>query len=127
MPKIILAEDDPMISDIYKKKFELEGFDFRIASTGKEVIRKLKEEGCDLLLLDLILPEMTGMEVLKKIREDNEIAKTNVAIFSNLGEEEYFEEAKKLGAVAFITKSAHTPSEAVAAIKGILEKLGVEK
>ncbi|MDH4330166.1 MAG: response regulator [Candidatus Moranbacteria bacterium] len=127
MTKILFVEDDPMISDIYNKKFESAGFDVISARTGGEVLAHLKKQKFDLVLLDLVLPEMTGMDVLRKIRADHNIADTNVAIFSNLGEEEHFDEASKLGAIAYITKSAYTPSEAVEEIKKLIGILESEK
>jgi two-component system alkaline phosphatase synthesis response regulator PhoP len=124
MPKILFVEDDSMISDIYEKKFKASGFDVVKASTGGEVLAHLRKQKFDLVLLDLILPEMTGIDVLKKIREDKNIADSKVAIFSNLGEEEHFEEANELGAVAYITKAAYTPSEAVEEIRKLIERIG---
>lgn len=123
MPKILFVEDDPMISEIYAKKFQASGFDVVCATNGNEVFSHLSKERFDLVLLDLVLPEMTGMEILRKIREDESIADTKVAIFSNLGEEEYAKEASELGAVAYITKSSYTPSEAVKEIEGLIERI----
>lgn len=123
MTKILFVEDDPMISDIYEKKFKSSGFEVVRASTGREVLAHLRKQKFDLVLLDLVLPEITGMEVLRKIQDDENISDARVAIFSNLGEEEHFDEASKLGAVAYITKSAYTPSEAVEEIKGLIQRL----
>ena len=65
MVKIMLVEDDPMIAEIYKKKFELAGFEVINAVTGKEVLKFASEDKFDLILLDMVLPEMSGMDVVR--------------------------------------------------------------
>jgi two-component system alkaline phosphatase synthesis response regulator PhoP len=64
--KILLAEDDPFLIDIYKNKLKSTGFELEVAETGSEVLRKLKERKFDLLLLDIVLPGISGWEILPK-------------------------------------------------------------
>ncbi len=117
--KIILAEDDSMTVEIYKKKFEEVGFEVVTVSTGKEALRCVEKEKADLMLLDMVLPEMSGTEVLKKIKKDGKNAGLKVVVFSNLDSEDDKAEAFKSGADGFIPKTEHTPSELVDKVKEI--------
>ncbi len=118
--KILIVEDDPMLVEIYSKKFTSEGFDTDTACSGAEAEEKVKDESFDLVLLDLVLPEADGFEVLKKIKEDPAINSLKVVVFSNLSQEEDKERASVLGADGFLTKSDYTPGEIVEHIKGLL-------
>lgn len=122
MAKILLVEDDPMISEIYQRKFKSSGFEVDPAMSGSEVLAKAKENKYDLVLLDLVLPEMNGMEILEKLRSEPESYDPDlkVAIFSNLNDQENQDKAVKLGAVGFIEKSLYNPTELVAEVQRIL-------
>ena len=124
MVKIILAEDDSMTVEIYQKKFEDAGFEVIIASTGKEVLRCAEKEKADLMLLDLVLPEMGGLDVLKELKKGEKYnAGLKIIVFSNLDSEEDKTKAFKCGADGFISKTKYTPSELVEEIKKILENI----
>ncbi len=120
MKKILIVEDDPMLVEIYSKKFASEGFSTDTATSGAEAEKKVKEGTFDLVLLDLVLPEADGFDVLKKIKEDPAISSTKVVVFSNLSQEEDKERASILGADGFLTKSDYTPGEIVEHVKGAL-------
>jgi len=122
MAKVILAEDDSMTVEIYRKKFEDAGFEIIVASTGKEVLRCAEKEKADLILLDLVLPEMGGLDVLKELKKSGKHnAKLKIIVFSNLDSDEDKTKAFRRGADGFISKTKHTPSELVEEIKKILE------
>lgn len=121
MKKILIVEDDPMLVEIYSKKFLSDGFDTDTANSGAEAEKKVKANKFDLVLLDLVLPEADGFEVLKKIKEDSSLSETKVVVFSNLSQEEDKEKAATLGADDFLTKSDYTPGEIVEHVKGMLE------
>ncbi len=120
--KILLAEDDSMIADIYQKKFEVLKYEVAVATGGKEVLKKVREGKFDLILLDLVFPEIGGMELLKQIKKENYSPGAKVVIFSNLNEEENRKEAFQLGADGFIHKSQFTPEEALEEIKKIMKQ-----
>ena len=123
MFKILFVEDDQMIVEIYKRKFEDDGFEFVNAKSGKEVLRYASSEKFDLILLDMVLPEIGGMEVLKELRSNPAYDKNlKVIIFSNLGEEETRRETMENGANGFIGKTQYNPSELVSEIKRILNE-----
>ena len=123
MAKILLVEDDPMISEIYQRKFEAAGFEVGAAFTGKEVLTKVKKEHFDLVLLDLLLPEMSGMDVLKELKKSgNYDPLIKVVIFSNLNEKSEQDTAFSLGADGFMAKSQFGPSQLVDEIKRMLNE-----
>lgn len=121
MAKILLVEDDPMISEIYQRKFEAAGFEIDIAETGKEVLVKARKEKFDIILLDLVLPELGGMDVLKEIKRSGKYdASAKVVIFSNLNEKSERDKAFELGADGFIAKSQFGPTQLVEEVKRMM-------
>jgi DNA-binding response OmpR family regulator len=119
--KILIVEDDPMLVEIYSKKFISDGFDTDTAISGAEAEKKILAGKFDLVLLDLVLPEADGFEVLKKIKEDPAVRDTKVVVFSNLSQQEDKEKAALLGADDFLTKSDYTPGEIVEHVKEMLK------
>ena len=120
MTKIIIIEDDLTISQMYRMKFEADGFDVRIANNGEigvEVVRSFKP---DVILLDLQMPEMNGTEALRIIRTDEASKATPVVILTNLGEEEAPKEMHELGVHSYIVKANYTPRQVVAHVKEII-------
>ncbi|EKE19704.1 MAG: hypothetical protein ACD_8C00123G0002 [uncultured bacterium] len=123
MAKIMLVEDDQMIADIYVKKFESAGFEVVNAVTGKEVLKFAKEDKFDLVLLDMVLPEMSGMDVLKELRSNEEYGKDlKVIIFSNLDKTENEKIARENGANGYIGKTQFSPSDLVVEIQRLLNE-----
>lgn len=124
MSKILLVEDDPFIAEIYEKKLTDSGFEVVNAKTGKEVLKRVVEDSYDLVLLDLVLPELSGMEVLHELRSKPEYRKDlKVVIFSNLSSPEEQEATQKAGADGFISKTAFTPSQVVDEVRRYLDTL----
>lgn len=121
MSKILLAEDDPFLTDIYKTKFKEAGLDLKIVSDGSEVLEKTKEEKPDLVLLDIVLPQMDGWEIIKSLRSDTSLKGLKIVFLSNLGQKEEVEKGMKLGADGYLIKSNFTPSEVVNEIKKYLK------
>jgi DNA-binding response OmpR family regulator len=121
MKKILLVEDDPLMVDIYTTKFKEAGFSVEVASSGKEGWKKIKNEKPDLLLLDIVLPEVTGLELLKKIKTLPSLSKIPVIILSNLAQKKDVEEGLRAGAKKYLIKAHFTPSQVVEEIKGALK------
>jgi len=109
-----------MLVEIYMKKFSDEGFDVVNADNGSKAENMIKKERPDLVLLDLVLPEEDGFDVLKKIKAREETKDLQIIVFSNLSQDEDKQKAKRLGADGFITKSDFTPKEIVQEVKKIL-------
>lgn len=122
MKKILLIEDDPFLSEIYVTKFEEAGFEISVAQDGMLGLQKIRERAPDLLLLDIVMPNMDGFELLRAIKEDTELKHIPIVILSNLGEQENVEKGFALGAEAYIIKAHYTPTEVVAKIKEIFSK-----
>ncbi len=120
MNKILLVEDDELLIDILKRKLEEEGYECVVARDGEEGLKKVKEEKPDLVLLDIILPKMSGFEVLEAIRKDPEIKETSVMVISNSGQPVELERAKRLGAKDWIIKTEFDPQEVLDKVKKIL-------
>lgn len=117
MAKIAIIEDDQAISQMYRIKFESEGYDVDTAENGKlglELCEKMKPS---IVLLDLMMPEMTGGEMLEKMRETSWGKKTKVVILTNMGEQEIPAEVKKLGVSAVILKADMTPRQVAELVK----------
>lgn len=121
MKTILLVEDDSFLIDIYTTKLKEEGFSMVVATDGEECLRKIKEANPDLLLLDIVLPSIDGWEILRKIKKDENLKNLKVIILSNLGQKGEVEKGFKLGAVKYLIKAHHTPSEVVEEIKKILK------
>ena len=117
MTKIAIIEDDAAISQMYRMKFETDGFDVRVASNGKLSVELAKSFKPDVILLDIQMPEMNGAEALKKIRDQDINKTTPVIVLTNLGEEEAPDEIRGLGIHSYIVKANLTPRQVVAHVK----------
>ena len=126
MAKIIIVEDDPMISEIYQRKFSESGFEVMAADSGEQVLGLAKKNKVDLILLDLLMPKMDGFEVIKNIRSGDFDPKIKIIVFSNLSQKEDRDKAIKLGANGFVAKSDFTPSALVGEVKRQLNQLEEE-
>ena len=128
MSKILFVEDDPFIAEIYKKKFESSGFEVLNVITGKAVLKEALVQKFDLILLDLVIPEMSGTEVLRELRHNPKYdADLKVVVFSNLSSTEDREECLKLGANGFISKTEFSPTEVVAEVNRFLNQFSEQK
>src|SRR4051794_39957548 len=110
MNKVVLIEDDPVLQDMYKDKFASEGFEIHVTSYGEEGINLMKEVKPDLVLLDLILPDMTGFSVLDIVNKDPNINTIPILVMTNIyadGEEL----VKNHGVKSFVLKSNATPNQ----------------
>jgi len=119
MKKILLVEDDPFLVDIYNLKLKEDGFFVSVAVDGDDCLKKLKEEKPDIILLDIVLPNVDGWEVLRKIRKENDLKDVKVVILSNLGQRAEVEKGLDLGAIKYLIKAHYTPTEVVEEIKKI--------
>jgi DNA-binding response OmpR family regulator len=117
MPSIAIVEDDQAISQMYRIKFEAEAYKVETAENGilgLELIEKFKP---DIVLLDLMMPEMSGDEMLKKLRSTTWGKSVKVIILTNVGEQEVPEDLKQLGVSAFILKADMTPKQVAELVK----------
>jgi DNA-binding response OmpR family regulator len=120
--KIAIVEDDAAISQMYRMKFEAEGFEVETAENGKLGYALAKAMKPDLMLLDLMMPEMNGDECLEKIRSEDWGRNIKVIILTNMGEQEAPAKLKDLGVENFIVKASMTPRQVAELAKKTLEK-----
>ena len=120
--KVLIVEDDAFISSIYKTKLEREGFEALTAENGVEAMKLLEAIVPDMMLLDIIMPYMDGMEVLKSIKKDDRWKKIPVILLTNLSEKEKIDEALGIGADDYLLKSHFTPSEVLEKVNSLLKK-----
>lgn len=120
MTKIAIIEDDPVISQMYRFKFEAANFEVELANNGKRGVEMVKSFRPDLILLDLQMPEMDGTEALSLIRKEDWGKKIPVIILTNTGEEESPKKLRELGIHSYIVKANLTPSQVVDKVKSAL-------
>jgi DNA-binding response OmpR family regulator len=121
MTKIAIIEDDPVISQMYRMKFEADGFDVQLANNGKRGVAMVESFIPDIILLDLQMPEMDGPEALTIIRKSDWGKDIPVIILTNLGEEESPKELRTLGIHSYIVKADLTPRQVVQRVKEALD------
>lgn len=121
MKSILLVEDDPFLIDIYSTKLKESGFQVEVASDGEKALAEVAKNKFDLVILDIVLPQMDGWEILEKMQSEK-IKNQNlkVIILSNLGQKEEVAKGLRLGADKYLIKAHYTPSEVVAEIKKII-------
>ncbi len=115
--KILIVEDDEFLRSLAAKRLEKEGYQVLAATDGDIGLKMAKTENPVIILLDLLLPGLSGYEVLEKLREEEETKKTPIIVFSNLGQKEDVEKAKGLGANDFLIKANFTLDDVVEKIK----------
>jgi len=115
--KVAIVEDDQAISQMYRIKFEAEGFEVETAENGKLGLELAEKMRPDIILLDLMMPEMTGEEMLKKLRETDWGKTTKVIILTNMGEQEAPATLKPLNVRRFIVKAEMTPRQVAEMVK----------
>lgn len=115
--KILIIEDDKLLSSLLEKKLEKEGYEVSTAFQGNTGLIKAKEVMPDLILLDIVMPQMNGFEVMEKMQEDEELKKIPIIIVSNSGQSVEIGEAQKLGARDWLIKAEFDPQEVVDKVK----------
>lgn len=120
--KIAIIEDDDVIRQMYRMKFESEGFEVGIAENGRDGVALVGHMKPDIILLDLHMPEMDGAEALAKIRAEKWGKDIPVIVLTNVGEEESPKNLRALGIYGYIVKADFTPSQVVSRIKDALHE-----
>ncbi|HSX44188.1 MAG TPA: response regulator [Candidatus Saccharimonadales bacterium] len=115
--KIAIVEDDQAISQMYRIKFEAEGYTVETAENGKLGLSLAETMNPDIILLDLMMPEMTGDEMLGAMRKTDWGKDIKVIILTNVGEQELPDSVKQLGVSAIILKADMTPRQVAELVK----------
>ena len=118
--KILIAEDDKFLSKVLSDKFSRKNYNVIVASDGIEAVNKIKSEIPDMVLLDLIMPNKNGFEILEEVKTDAKYKDIPVIILSNLGQKKDVERGKKLGVVDYLVKSNTPINDIVKKVEEIL-------
>ena len=116
--KVLSIEDDAFLSSLVSGKLIETGFSVITAGTGKDGLAKAKSEHPNLILLDIMLPDMGGFEILEKLKGDPETKNIPVIILSNLGGRDEIEKGVALGASSYLIKSNILPHEVAEMVQG---------
>jgi CheY-like chemotaxis protein len=121
LKKIVVVDDQPVLTSIYRAKFSAEGFHVEVASDGQQALEVIKRARPDLVLLDLMLPKVSGLEVLKHLRALPDFKTMPIIVFSNSAQPTTVEDAWAAEATLVLSKSNTSPKQLVAAVQGVLE------
>lgn len=122
MNKLLIIEDDKIVAGIYRNKLTVEGFAVNVAHDGETGLKVLQEFRPDAVLLDLMLPKLTGVEVLRAMREMPDFHTTPVIVFSNTYLTNMVQEAWKAGATKCLSKASCSPAEVTETVRGVLRQ-----
>jgi len=121
MPKIVVVEDQQVLATVYRNKFVAEGYQVEVASDGETGLALINATKPDLVVLDLMLPKLNGIEVLKSLRANQLFQTLPVIIFSNSSLPGMVEEAWNSGATMVLSKSSHSPKQIVESVRTALK------
>jgi DNA-binding response OmpR family regulator len=124
--RVLLVDDDEALLTIYSTSLRTHGYEVITASNGKAGIEKTKTQNPDLVLLDQVLPDIQGNEVLKTLKEDPQTKNVPVAMLSNFGQNELIQTALNYGAVDYILKYQIEPDYLDTKIKEIVKSQQAE-
>jgi len=117
LKSILLVEDDPILARMYKEKFKNEGFDVLLAADGETGLKMSLEENINIVLLDIMLPRLSGTDLLAKLREDSKGKNIPVVALTNLAEEDEKQKVISLGVKEYLVKAMQTPEKVVEIVK----------
>lgn len=118
--KILIVEDDEFLLSMYSTKFEIEGYEVVMASDGEMGVEKAQKEKPSIILLDIMLPNMDGFDVLKKLKADRATSDIPVILLTNLSQKQDVEQGLSLGAEDYLVKAHFMPSEVVDKINRLI-------
>lgn len=118
--KILLVEDEDFIRELYVRQLTKAGFAVKSAVDGQSGLNVLKTEQFDLLLLDIMLPGMNGLQLLREFKTNYPNSPMITILLTNLGQEAVIKEGFELGAQAYLIKASYTPDQVVTEVKNAL-------
>jgi len=119
--KILIIEDDFFIRELYERQFTKEGYLILSSEDGPSGLLAASQEKPDLILLDIMLPKLNGLDLLRTLKAKDETKNIPVILLTNLGQESVIKEGFELGAESYLIKSAYTPSQIIDEIKNFME------
>ena len=118
---VLLVEDDTFLANIYKTKFDMEGFKVSVAENGQAGYDDAKKKNPDIILLDILLPKLDGFAVLQKLKADTDVKDIPVILLTNLGQKDDVSKGLDMGAEDYLIKAHFKPSEVVDKVKEVLK------
>jgi len=117
---VLIVDDDNMLVNMYRAKFCHENYDVLTAYNGEQGLDLIKDRKPEFVVMDVMMPKMDGLEVLRHIRETPDIKDTPVLMISNEGKAEFVNEAKKYGAKDYMVKADYNPEDIVKKVSSYL-------
>jgi CheY-like chemotaxis protein len=124
MKKILIIEDDQIVANVYRNKLAVEGYTTETAADGETGLKVLQSLKPDLIILDLMLPGISGLDIIKQVRSEPEFAKIPIIVFSNTYLTNMIQEAWKAGATKCISKSNCSPKEVMDVVRQAIGNSG---
>lgn len=122
MAKILIIDDDSLLVRMYQKKFENDGYIVATADDGETALQRVQELKPDLILLDIMMPKMNGLQVLAVLKENKETSNIPIILLTNVGgSDEDAQRGLEMGAVAYLVKASNRPKAVVEKVKEILK------
>ena len=118
--KILLIEDDDLIRELYADQLKMAGLQVFGYASGKTGLEAFKEQKYDLVLLDIMLPDTNGLEILRQMKQNSDLKSIPVVLLTNLGQDSIIKEGFKLGADGYLVKLAYNPDQIVKEVQSVL-------
>ena len=120
--KILIVEDDNFVAEVYLAKLTEMGYEAILAQNGEEGLVALKKDKIDMILLDILMPIMNGMEMLEEIKKNEEWKNIPVILLTNVGEKESIQKVREMGVKNYLIKSHFTPAEVIEKIESVFKE-----
>jgi CheY-like chemotaxis protein len=120
MTKVLIVDDDELIRQMYQKIFSVNGFEVEEAEDGEQAVVKAGELNPDIIMLDIMMPKLNGLEALEKLKSDEKTKNIPVIMLTSLTARQDAESALAKGAAKYIVKGEHEPKEVVQTVKDYL-------
>lgn len=119
--RVLLIEDDDLLRDLYQRQLQVGDLITDAFANGKDGFAALQKNQYDLILLDIMLPDTNGLDILKTIRQGNVQPTIPIILLTNLGQESIIKQGFDLGADGYLIKASYTPDQIVEEVKNLLE------
>lgn len=123
--RILIAEDEKELLDLYVTLLQQEGYDVDHATDGEMALKKISDKAYDLILLDIIMPKMDGLQVLDNLKKNGKIPQGKVVLLTNLGQDLVVAKALEFNVRGYIVKSDYTPEQLLKEVKGYVNNAEV--
>ena len=120
--RILIVEDDNFVAEVYLAKLSEMGYETALAQNGEEGLAELKKEKVDLILLDILMPIMNGIEMLEEVKKNEEWKNIPVILLTNIGEKESIQKVREMGVKNYLIKSHFTPAEVIEKVESVFSE-----